>query len=200
MNFAHSATMLSAETPRAVLFTSEPTPSSSAGSAGTDLAGAAASAVAGSPWLIAGWCVIGALVVVASVLISRVAWRGRWREPPINRATTHLARELGLDEPSLAMLNRLAKTLGAEPAALLLSESAFERAADVLESNGRAEDKSPFGRVTRTRDALAAPDKAALLALRAKVFGGNAATGSPLPHARLVVSIEQPTRKNRAAA
>lgn len=169
---------LASDAPRAVLFTADPAGASRAVSAAAD---------AGTPWSLVAWCIVGIAAVGASVVISRLAWRGWWREPPMERAYRRMAGELGLDATAHAMLRRLAATLGAEPVVLLLSESAFERAAHLLESGAEPAASSPPGAGGAARaakpgaGALPPAEKAALLALRARVFAANA-SGEHAPH------------------
>lgn len=111
------------------------------------------------------WITAGVLVLAVSAVVSILAWRGRWRDPPAARALNALAGALALRGEAKAMLHRLAKALGAEPVALLMSESAFERAVAALEGQIGAFDQR---------------DKAAVLALHAKAFGISHHAGMPM--------------------
>jgi hypothetical protein len=134
--------LLAAAPPTLQLFTSEPPPPPAE--------------AASDPWSMVLWIAASVLVLSVSAAVSIMAWRGRWRDPPLTRAANTLASALGLRSDAKATLRRLAEALGAEPVALLLSESAFERAAAALETK---------------LGALNQRDKAAVLALRAHVFG-----------------------------
>jgi hypothetical protein len=133
---------LAAAPPTLQLFTSEPPPPPAEAAA--------------DPLTMILWITAGVLILAVSAAVSVMAWRGRWRDPPAARAANTLASALGLGSDAKATLNRLAEALGAEPAALLLSESAFERAVAAVEAKGGSLDQR---------------DKAAVLALRAHVFG-----------------------------
>lgn len=122
----------------------------------------ATEAAAGSGWAVVLWVVAVLTVVGVSAAVSVLAWRGRWRDPPCARAAAALCKSLGVRPEGTAMLDRLATALGAEPVALLLCESAFERGIRAIE-----DESGP----------LEPRDKAALLALRAAVFGGSGEAG-----------------------
>ncbi len=147
------AAVLGATPAPVTLFTDEP-----AAATADPAALGGASELSTSLWL---WILLAAVVLVVSAAISIQAWRGRWRDPPATRAASALSKSLALTADQRRMLDRLAEAIGTEPVALLLSESAFERAIAAVE---------------RHPSSLDPKDKATLLALRAAVFGGSAGT------------------------
>lgn len=150
-----------AAAPNAVtLFTGEPTPP------------VVVDAPASVPFWV--WLALGAIVLAISGAISIMAWRGRWRDPPATRAASHLAKNLGISGDSRRILERMAQALATEPVTLLLSESAFERAIEAIEHEPGA---------------LQPKDKAALLALRATVFGYAQASNGASPADRVPLNI-----------
>lgn len=120
------------------------------------------------------WLALGATVLAVSGAISVMAWRGRWRDPPATRAASHLAKTLGISGDSRRILDRMAQALGTEPVTLLLSETAFERAIEAIE---------------RETGTLQPKDKAALLALRAAVFGHPQESTGATPADRVPLNI-----------
>lgn len=111
------------------------------------------------PGWVGGWWIAGVAAGLAACLwVSMAAWRGRWRAPADERAFTLLSRSLGLRAPSRRVVERLARPLGAQPVALLVSEAAFEKALELAEGGER-------GRLSQS-------DRALAMLVRAKVFGG----------------------------
>lgn len=115
-----------------------------------------------------GWwwaSIVVALVIGASVLVSLLAWRGSLRGPPCERAFRSLARALRVPRGSEDMIRMLATGIGAEPVALLISESAYSRAVRTACDAGGLNDA----------------EKAAALRVSARVFGDTAAGAGKSP-------------------